>query len=67
MTTQPIHAMIRPLPGASPKEAMRSKLRTEAGRAVHKIRKAIVEPVFGQIKEQRGFQPKTILKGLKLR
>ena len=41
---------------ASPKEAMRHKLRTEAGRAVYKMRKAIVEPVFGQIKEQRGFR-----------
>ena len=41
---------------ASPKEAMREKLRTEAGRTVYKMRKAIVEPVFGQIKEQRGFR-----------
>jgi transposase len=41
---------------ASPKEAMRHKLRTEAGRAVYKMRKAIVEPVFGQIKELRGFR-----------
>jgi transposase len=45
-----------PPPDASPKEAMRSKLRTETGRAVYKMRKAIVEPVFGQIKEQRGFR-----------
>ena len=45
-----------PPPGASPKEAMRAKLRTEAGRAVYKMRKAIVEPVFGQIKEQRSFR-----------
>jgi len=45
-----------PLPGASPKGAMRHKLRSEAGRAVYKMRKAIVEPVFGQIKEQRGFR-----------
>ena len=46
-----------PPPGnASPKEAMRGKLRSEAGRAVYKMRKAIVEPVFGQIKEQRGFR-----------
>lgn len=43
-------------PDAPPKEAMRDKLRTEAGRAVYKMRKAIVEPVFGQIKEQRGFR-----------
>ena len=41
---------------ASPKETMRSKLQSEAGRAVYKMRKAIVEPVFGQIKEQRGFR-----------
>ncbi|MGB0064532.1 MAG: IS1182 family transposase [Terracidiphilus sp.] len=45
-----------PAPGASPKEAMRKKLRTEAGHAVYKMRKAIVEPVFGQIKQQRGFR-----------
>lgn len=41
---------------ATVKEAMRHKLRTEAGRAVYKMRKAIVEPVFGQIKERRGFR-----------
>ncbi len=45
-----------PPSGASPKEAMREKLQTEAGRTVYKMRKAIVEPVFGQIKEQRGFR-----------
>ena len=45
-----------PPPGASPKEAMRSKLQSAAGRDVYKMRKAIVEPVFGQIKEQRGFR-----------
>jgi len=45
-----------PPDGATAKEAMRHKLRTEAGRAVYKMRKAIVEPVFGQIKEQRGFR-----------
>ena len=41
---------------ASVKEAMHHKLRTAAGRDVYKMRKAIVEPVFGQIKEQRGFR-----------
>jgi transposase len=41
---------------ATAKEVMRYKLRTQAGRAVYKMRKAIVEPVFGQIKEQRGFR-----------
>ena len=49
-------AAVLRLLAASPKEAMRQKLRTEAGRAVYKMRKAIVEPVFGQIKEQRGFR-----------
>lgn len=42
--------------GATVRERMRHKLRTEAGRAVYKMRKAIVEPVFGQIKERRGFR-----------
>ena len=41
---------------ATAKEAMQHKLRTEAGRSIYKMRKAIVEPVFGQIKERRGFR-----------
>lgn len=41
---------------ATAKERMRHKLRTEAGRSIYKMRKAIVEPVFGQIKERRGFR-----------
>jgi hypothetical protein len=45
-----------PPAGAPPKEAMHHKLRTADGRDVYKMRKAIVEPVFGQIKEQRGFR-----------
>jgi transposase len=45
-----------PPESATPKQAMQHKLRTEAGHAVYKMRKAIVEPVFGQIKEQRGFR-----------
>jgi transposase len=35
---------------------MRSKLQTETGRNHYKMRKAIVEPVFGQIKEARGLR-----------
>lgn len=35
---------------------MRGKLASEAGDAVYRKRKAIVEPVFGQIKEARGFR-----------
>ena len=34
-------------------ETMRDKLRTAAGHAIYKMRKAVVEPVFGQIKERR--------------
>jgi transposase len=37
-------------------ETMREKLRTTAGQAVYKMRKAVVEPVFGQIKERRGLR-----------
>lgn len=36
--------------------AMREKLAGEVGEAVYRKRKAIVEPVFGQIKEARGFR-----------
>jgi hypothetical protein len=35
---------------------MREKLKTEIGRGVYKQRKMIVEPVFGQVKEVRGFR-----------
>jgi len=35
---------------------MRQKLRSEPGSTIYKMRKAIVEPVFGQIKEWRGFR-----------
>ena len=35
---------------------MGRKLRTKAGRLHYARRKAIVEPVFGQIKEARGFR-----------
>ena len=37
-------------------ETMRDKLSTDAGKAVYKMRKAVVEPVFGQIKEVRGLR-----------
>jgi transposase len=43
-------------PDASLVDQMRHKLKTPAGQAVYKRRKAIVEPVFGQIKEGRGFR-----------
>ena len=37
-------------------ERMKRKLRTKAGRAIYAGRKTIVEPVFGQIKQARGFR-----------
>jgi len=48
-------------PAATPaedsvREQMRHKLNTPEGQAVYKMRKAIVEPVFGQIKDGRGFR-----------
>jgi transposase len=52
-----------PPPGASVAEQMRHKLRTAEGQAVYKLRKAVVEPVFGQIKEARGFR-RFLLRGL---
>jgi transposase len=45
------------------KERMAAKVRTPAGRAVYARRKVIVEPVFGQIKEGRGFR-RFLLRGL---
>src|SRR3979490_1818724 len=46
-----------PLPkDATRVERMKRKLQTKAGAAVYAARKAIVEPVFGQIKHARGFR-----------
>ncbi len=52
----PIHCSI--------KERMQRKLRTKAGRKVYSRRKAIVEPVLGQIKAARGFD-RFLLRGLR--
>ena len=48
---------------ASPLERMRWKLRTDEGRELYSKRKTIVEPVFGQIKEVRGFR-RFLLRGM---
>jgi hypothetical protein len=48
---------------ASVKERMARKLGTAKGRATYKKRKHIVEPVFGQIKEVRGYR-RFLLRGL---
>jgi len=54
-----------PLPkGATRVDGMRRKLQTKAGKAVYAARKGIVEPVFGQIKQARGFR-QFLLRGLK--
>jgi transposase len=46
----------QPAPDASPRQAMDHRLRTEAGAALYQRRAAIVEPVFGHLKERRGFR-----------
>jgi transposase len=45
-----------PAEGLSVADQMRQALRTEKGKDTYRMRKAIVEPVFGQIKEARGFR-----------
>jgi septal ring factor EnvC (AmiA/AmiB activator) len=46
-----------PPPGPGHAQARHAhKLRTAAGRVIYKMRKAVVEPIFGQINEQRGFR-----------
>ena len=48
---------------ASAAVQMREKLAETEGHALYKRRKAIVEPVFGQIKDARGFR-RFLLRGL---
>jgi len=45
-----------PADDGTARSAMRAKLQTAAGHAIYALRKAIVEPVFGQIKGIRGFR-----------
>jgi len=53
-----------PLPrGAGRVEQMARKLETKVGAAVYATRKFIVEPVFGQIKQARGFR-QFLLRGI---
>ena len=49
--------------GLSPKDRMRRKLQTKRGRKRYALRMATVEPVFGQIKQGRGFR-QFLLRGL---
>jgi transposase len=63
-TTSPAEPESEPAPEpATAKEKMQAKLKTAAGRAIYARRKAIAEPVFGQIKEARGFR-RFLLRGL---
>ena len=48
---------------ATPTQRMRRKLHTVKGRCTYRKRKQIVEPVFGQIKQVRGFR-RFLLRGL---
>jgi transposase len=48
---------------ATAQERMAAKVRTPDGKALYARRKVIVEPVFGQIKEVRGFR-RFLLRGL---
>jgi transposase len=49
-----------PGPEASAKEIMAHRLKTEVGKALYKLRKQTVEPVFGIIKEVMGFRRFTL-------
>jgi hypothetical protein len=52
-----------PEPPVTAKDRMAAKVQTPEGRALYARRKVIVEPVFGQIKEARGFR-RFLLRGL---
>ena len=53
-----------PLPKTATRvERMRRKLKTKAGKVIYAARKTIVEPVFGQIKQARGFR-QFLLRGI---
>jgi hypothetical protein len=54
-----------PLPkGATRVDRMRRKLQTKVGAAIYSRRKTVAEPVFGQIKQARGFR-QFLLRSLK--
>src|SRR5437879_11554820 len=50
--------------GATKVDRMKRKLQTKVGKAVYAARKCVVEPVFGQIKQARGFR-QFLLRGKK--
>src|SRR5690606_17253265 len=50
-------------PPMSPRDKMRAKLDSPEGREVYRLRKCTPEPVFGNIKEARGFR-RFLLRGM---
>ena len=52
-----------PADNLTPKERMARKLRTKQGRETYAKRKGMIEPIFGQIKQVRGFR-QFLLRGL---
>jgi hypothetical protein len=50
--------------GATKVDRMKRKLQTKVGKAIYAARKCVVEPVFGQIKQARGFR-QFLLRGKK--
>ena len=61
----PVRCKRGPLPKSATKvDKMRRKLQTKVGATVYAARKAIVEPVFGQIKQARGFR-QFLLRGIR--
>ncbi|MGH7867615.1 MAG: transposase [Candidatus Dormibacteraceae bacterium] len=62
-TGPPVETPLGLSPAPSAAQAMRAHLQTPQGQALYRMRKAVVEPVFGQIKEQRGFR-RFLLRGL---
>jgi transposase len=53
----------RPPKDLTPKQRMARKLRTKRGRETYAKRKGMIEPIFGQIKQARGFR-QFLLRGM---
>jgi hypothetical protein len=61
LATRKIHAYVAT--GRAKHQAMRQKLKRAGYRSRYRLRKQIVEPVFGQVKQARGFR-QFLLRGL---
>ena len=60
---EPVPVLGRPPDNLAIKDRMVRKLATKIGRSIYALRKKIVEPVFGQIKEARGMR-RFLLRGI---